>query len=122
MNYAAVDPVLTNEKCSYWHFRWDASSDIKMEALTNFMKMRPHLKKLYLSNQDSSFGQSVRRAARQMLAANRPDAEIVGDELHPPWRQPFDEENTGWGRNEVGRIETPDRMVPTCCKVNRPSY
>ena len=41
LNYAAVDPVLTNEKCSYWHFRWDANSDIKMQALTNFMKTRP---------------------------------------------------------------------------------
>ena len=30
-NYAAVDPVLTNDKCSYWHFRWDANSDIKMD-------------------------------------------------------------------------------------------
>jgi len=37
-NYAAVDPSLTNEKCSYWHFRWDASSHIKMAALTNFLK------------------------------------------------------------------------------------
>ena len=35
LNYAAVDPVLTNDKCNYWHFRWDANSDIKMEALTN---------------------------------------------------------------------------------------
>ena len=41
LNYAAVDPVLTNEKCSYWHFRWDANSDIKMEALTNYMKGAP---------------------------------------------------------------------------------
>jgi branched-chain amino acid transport system substrate-binding protein len=24
LNYAAVDPVLTNERCSYWHFRFDA--------------------------------------------------------------------------------------------------
>ena len=32
LNYAVVDPVLTNDKCSYWHFRWDANSDIKMAA------------------------------------------------------------------------------------------
>jgi branched-chain amino acid transport system substrate-binding protein len=83
LNYAAVDPVLTNEKCSYWHFRWDANSDIKMQALTNFMKTRPRIKKLYLINQDYSFGQTVRHTARQMLAAKRPDIEIVGDELHP---------------------------------------
>ncbi|MBR0796983.1 branched-chain amino acid ABC transporter substrate-binding protein [Bradyrhizobium jicamae] len=82
-NYAAVDPSLTNEKCSYWHFRWDASSDIKMEALTNYMKDQPSIKKVYLINQDYSFGQSVRSDARKMLAAKRPDVQIVGDELHP---------------------------------------
>ncbi|MGJ4882261.1 branched-chain amino acid ABC transporter substrate-binding protein [Bradyrhizobium sp. HKCCYLRH1062] len=82
-NYAAVDPSMTNEKCSYWHFRWDASSDIKMEALTNYMKDISSIKKVYLINQDYSFGQSVRSDARKMLAAKRPDVQIVGDELHP---------------------------------------
>jgi len=82
-NYAAVDPALTNEKCSFWHFRWDANSDIKMEALTNYMKGIASIKKVYLINQDYSFGQSVRTGARTMLAAKRPDIEIVGDELHP---------------------------------------
>jgi len=67
-NYAAVDPVLTNAKCSFWHFRWDANSDIK---------------NIYLINQDYSFGESVRSAAKAMLAAKRPDIKIVGDELHP---------------------------------------
>jgi len=82
-NYAAVDPVLTNEKCSFWHFRWDANSDIKMEALTNYMKGVPDIKKVYLINQDYSFGQSVRTQAKAMLTAKRPDIQIVGDELHP---------------------------------------
>jgi hypothetical protein len=40
-NYAAVDPTLTNEKCSFWHFRFDANSDMKMEAMVNFMKEGP---------------------------------------------------------------------------------
>src|ERR1700678_3816902 len=83
LNYAAVDPVLTNDKCSFWHFRWDANSDIKMEALTNYMKTQPAIKNVYLINQDYSFGQSVRTTARSMLAAKRPDIKIVGDELHP---------------------------------------
>jgi branched-chain amino acid transport system substrate-binding protein len=83
LNYAAVDPVLTNDKCSFWHFRWDANSDIKMEVLTNYMKGIPSIKKLYLINQDWSFGQAVRSQARAMLAAKRPDIQIVGDELHP---------------------------------------
>src|SRR5579871_6743446 len=83
LNYAAVDPVLTNEKCSFWHFRFDANSDIKMEALTNYIRTRTNIKKVYLINQDYSFGQSVRTEARKMLAAKRPDIQIVGDELHP---------------------------------------
>jgi branched-chain amino acid transport system substrate-binding protein len=82
-NYAAVDPILTNAKCSFWHFRWDANSDIKMEALTNYMKGVPAIKKVYLINQDYSFGESVRTTAKSMLAAKRPDIQIVGDELHP---------------------------------------
>jgi branched-chain amino acid transport system substrate-binding protein len=82
-NYAAVDPVLTNEKCSFWHFRWDANSDIKMEALTNYIKTVPAVKNVYLINQDYSFGQSVRTQARAMLGTKRPDVKIVGDELHP---------------------------------------
>ena len=82
-NYAAVDPALTNEKCSFWHFRWDANSDIKMEALTNYMKGEQSIKKVYLINQDYSFGQAVRTEARKMLAAKRPDIQIVGDEVHP---------------------------------------
>ncbi|MDZ4367722.1 MAG: branched-chain amino acid ABC transporter substrate-binding protein [Afipia sp.] len=82
-NYAAVDPVLTNEKCSFSHFRWDANSDIKMEALTNYMKGVPSIKKIYLINQDYSFGESVRTTARAMLKTKRPDIEIVGDEKHP---------------------------------------
>lgn len=83
LNYAAVDPVLTNDKCTFGHFRWDANSDIKMEALTNYMKGQAGIKKVYLINQDYSFGQSVRATAREMLKKKRPDIEIVGDELHP---------------------------------------
>ena len=82
-NYAAVDPVLTNDKCTFWHFRWDANSDIKMEALTNYMKGRTNIKKIYLINQDYSFGHSVRDAAKAMLAKKLPNIQIVGEELHP---------------------------------------
>jgi branched-chain amino acid transport system substrate-binding protein len=83
LNYGAIDPALTNEKCSFWHFAWDTNSNVKMEALTNYMKGISTIKKLYLINQDYSFGQSVRSQAKAMLAAKRPDIQIVGDELHP---------------------------------------
>lgn len=83
LNYAAVDPAYTNEKCSFWHFRFDANSDMKMEALTTWMAERKNIKKVYLLNQDYSFGHAVRKAAREMLNRKRPDIEIVGDDLHP---------------------------------------
>jgi branched-chain amino acid transport system substrate-binding protein len=83
LNYAAVDPAYTNEKCSFWHFRFDANSDMKMEALTTWMAKRKNIKKVYLLNQDYSFGHAVRKAAREMLNRKRPDIEIVGDDLHP---------------------------------------
>jgi branched-chain amino acid transport system substrate-binding protein len=83
LNYAAVDPALTNDKCSFWHFRFDADADMKMEALTNFMTKQPGVKKVYLINQDYSFGKAVAAAATEMLKKKRPDVQIVGEELHP---------------------------------------
>lgn len=82
-NYAAVDPALTNDRCNFWHFRFDADADMKMQALTNMMVPQPSIKKVYLINQDYAFGHAVAKAARSMLAEKRPDIEIVGDDLHP---------------------------------------
>ena len=83
LNYGAIDPSLTNDKCSFWHFRFDADTDMKMQALTNYMAQQKGIKKVYLLNQDYAFGQGVSRAAKAMLAQKRPDVEIVGDDLHP---------------------------------------
>jgi len=83
LNYAAVDPVMTNDKCNYWHFRLDADTSMKMEALTTFMKDQPNIKKVYLINQNYSHGQQVAKYFKEGLARKRPDAQIVGDDLHP---------------------------------------
>jgi branched-chain amino acid transport system substrate-binding protein len=83
LNYAAVDPVLTNAQCSFWHFRFDANVDQKMEALTNYMAKNDKIKNVYLINQNYSFGQQVQRAATEMLARKRPDVKIAGTDLHP---------------------------------------
>ncbi len=83
LNYSAVDPVLTNEKCSYWHFRFDAHADMRLSALMSVLREDRELKSIYLIGQDYSFGQAVLREARAQLAAQRPDVKIVGDELHP---------------------------------------
>ncbi|MBA3593997.1 MAG: branched-chain amino acid ABC transporter substrate-binding protein [Polaromonas sp.] len=86
MNYSAVDPVLTNEKCSYWHFRFDAHADMRMAALMEVLKDDLALKSIYLIGQDYSFGQAVLREARKQLGLQRPDVQIAGDELHPMGR------------------------------------
>lgn len=83
LNYSAVDPVLTNQKCSYWHFRFDAHADMRMAALMSVLKEDKALQGIYLIGQDYSFGQAVLREARVQLAAQRPDVKIVGEELHP---------------------------------------
>ena len=83
LNYAAVDPALTNEKCNYWHFRLDADTTQKMEALTSFMKDQPKVKKVYLLNQNYSHGQQVARYFKEGMSSKRPDASIVGEDLIP---------------------------------------
>lgn len=83
LNYAALDPDLTNAKCSFWHFRFDAHSDMRLEALLNVLARDKSVKTVYLIGQNYSFGQQVARGAREALARKRPDIRIVGDELHP---------------------------------------
>ncbi len=83
LNYAAVDPALTNEKCDFWHFRLDADTSMKMEALTSCLKDQPKVKSVYLINQNYSHGQQVARYFKDGLQRKRPDAKIVGEDLHP---------------------------------------
>jgi len=83
LNHSAVDPDFTNSKCSYWHFRFDADTSMKMEALTTYMKDQPDIKKVYLLNQNYSHGHQVAKFAKENLKRKRPDVEIVGEDLHP---------------------------------------
>ncbi|MCW2310473.1 branched-chain amino acid ABC transporter substrate-binding protein [Rhodoferax antarcticus] len=82
LNYSAVDPILTNEKCSFWHFRFDAHADMRMSALMSVIRDDASLKSVYIIGQDYSFGHAVASEARRQLSALRPDIRIVGDELH----------------------------------------
>ena len=83
LNYAAVTPAFTEEKCSFWHFRFDAHVGMKMAAITDSIAADKSIKKIYLINQDYVFGHSVRDVAIAMLKEKRPDIEIVGNTLHP---------------------------------------
>ena len=83
LNYSAVDPVLTNEKCNFWHFRFDAHADMRMSALMDVLATDNSLQNVYLIGQDYSFGQAVLREAKRQLGLRRKDIKVVGDELHP---------------------------------------
>jgi len=83
INYAAVDPSLTNSRCSFWHFGLDINADMKMEALTAYMANQKDIKRVYLINQDYAFGHSVERAAEEYLKQKRPDIVIAGKDRHP---------------------------------------
>jgi branched-chain amino acid transport system substrate-binding protein len=83
LNYSAVDPTLTESRCSFWHFRFDAHADMRMAALVEAIAGEPSIRRVYLLNQDYAFGRQVAASARRLLAQRRPDVEVVADELHP---------------------------------------
>jgi branched-chain amino acid transport system substrate-binding protein len=83
LNDSAVDPDLTNSKCSYWHFRFDADTSMKMEAMSSFIADQKDVKKVYILGQNYSHGVQVAKYAKETLARKRPDIQIVGEDLHP---------------------------------------
>ena len=83
LNDSAVDPDLTNSKCSYWHFRFDADTSMKMEAMSSFMADDKDIKKVYILGQNYSHGVQVAKYAKETLSRKRPDIQIAGEDLHP---------------------------------------
>lgn len=83
LNHGAIDPVFTESRCSFWHFRFDSHGHMKLEAVTETIAADRKVKRVYLINQDYTWGQLVSRDAKEMLARKRPDIQVVGDDLHP---------------------------------------
>ena len=83
INYSAVDPILTEDNCSFWHFRFDAHANMKLNILTDYIAADPDIKSMYIIGQDYSFGQVVSDTTIKLLNEKRPDIEIVGNEFHP---------------------------------------
>ncbi len=81
LNCGAVATELTNEQCSFWHWRFDLHVAMKAEVMVRALPK--DVTKVYLINQDYLFGQSVQRDVKTYLAKNRPDVTVVGDELIP---------------------------------------
>ena len=83
LNFGALDPALTNEKCQFGSFRFAPHGHMIMTMMIEAVARNPKIKRIYLINQDYAWGQSVAKDARAMLAVKRPDIEIVGEDLHP---------------------------------------
>jgi branched-chain amino acid transport system substrate-binding protein len=83
LNDSAVDPDLTNSKCSYWHFRFDADTSMKMEGMSSFIMDQKDVKKVYILGQNYSHGVQVAKFTKETFARKRPDIQIVGEDLHP---------------------------------------
>jgi len=81
LNFDARDPSLTEERCNFWHFRFEPHADMQMGVLTDYMAAQPSIKKVYFIHQDYAWGQSVRRVTLELLKKKRPDIQIVGDDL-----------------------------------------
>lgn len=81
INCGQLATELTNEQCSFWHFRFTGS--VQMRAVARIKSLPMTVKSVYLLNQDYLFGQSIRNDTKKYLAEYRPDIKIVGDEMIP---------------------------------------
>jgi branched-chain amino acid transport system substrate-binding protein len=81
LNCGQLATELTNDQCSFWHFRFAGS--VEMRAVARIKSLPASLKTVYLLNQDYLFGQSIRSDTKKFLALYRPDIKVVGDEMIP---------------------------------------
>lgn len=79
----SLDPTLTESKCMFWHFRFDAHSGMYLDVLTNYMAKQEDIHHIYLINPDFATGHLFQQQSREMLARKLPEARIVGDDLIP---------------------------------------
>ena len=96
LNHSSIDPELTGKACSFWHFMFDANTAMRMQAIANYIKTQPEIKKVFLLNQDyahgkqwASFGRSMVGKARQgrrfSLWARRCTQWAASRTSHPMW-------------------------------------
>jgi branched-chain amino acid transport system substrate-binding protein len=81
INCGQLATELTNEQCSFWHFRFAGS--VEMRAVARIKSLPQSVKSVYLLNQDYLFGQSIEKDTKRFLAEYRPDIKIVADEFIP---------------------------------------
>lgn len=83
LNYAAMDPALTRERCSFWHFRIDADTAMKTQALVTYLTQDTPWRRIALLNQNYAHGQQVSGWFRRKADEAGDGLEVVSDDLHP---------------------------------------
>jgi branched-chain amino acid transport system substrate-binding protein len=83
LNYGYGAPQLDNDACSFWHFRFDASLEMKVNALVAGIPEDGSVQSVYLINRDDEWGRDASREILRILNERRPEIRIIGDELHP---------------------------------------
>lgn len=81
VNCGALAPELTNDMCSFWHFRSAAHAGMQAEIMVRALPKT--ITKVYMINQDYLFGQSAQRDLKVFLSKLRPDIQIVGEDMVP---------------------------------------
>jgi branched-chain amino acid transport system substrate-binding protein len=81
LNCGALATELTNEQCSFWHFRF--IGNVAMRAVARIKSLPKTVTSVYFLNQDYLFGQSIEHDTKRYLAEYRPDIKIVADEFIP---------------------------------------
>lgn len=77
--------ALTNENCSYWHFRWGIGADMYASALVNAMAKEPSVKRIYQMDQGYALGQAFHDAAKQLVKERLPNASVVASDVILPF-------------------------------------
>lgn len=83
LNYAAMDPALTRERCSFWHFRIDADTAMKTQAMVTYLAQDTPWRRVALLNQNYAHGQQVSGWFRRKAEEMGEGLSVVADDLHP---------------------------------------
>lgn len=80
-NVGAEAMEFTQEKCHFYHFRWNGNAEIRLKAMLTAMKEANVLgKRVYVIGQNYSWGKDVQKLVNEY--AKTYDYTVVGDVIH----------------------------------------
>ena len=77
--------ALTNDQCTFWHYRWGIGADMSAAALVKAIAQDPSVKRIYQMDQAYALGQSFNEEAAKLLKEKLPNVVVVGSDLIQPF-------------------------------------